>query len=458
MAAASQSKGLLGHLARFAIEADLRNLPTEVVAKAEACLLYAIAVGIAGMGMAQARQAVSAIGCESTGRSTRFFDDRACDAGHAAFANGTLFHARVQDDAHPAGHVGTVVVPAALAVAEASGASGPDLLAAIVAGYEVALRIGRDHATDLSKRGFRTTPAYGAIGAAAAAGRLLRLDDAKMANALSFAANMAAGLREYAEAGTDEYAFQAGTAAANGILAARLAATGATSAPTVLEGAAGFFRAYGEAEQVYGAAVARGLGTDFEMMAVTLKPYPVCQFHRGIIRGAITLRERPGRAALLSLTLRMNPFEADFFGVRFAGPFVTFPQTFMSAPFCVALAWVRGNVTLAGLTDFEALDVLTLVRRVEVIADPDCRRYGPTITARLSDGTELTWHESERSDTYMLTGQSALDMARTLTAEVGVESMPAQALIDAVSRLRLAGGVDAVIAATRAACGMARRR
>jgi 2-methylcitrate dehydratase PrpD len=194
------------------------------------------------------------------------------------------------------------------------------------------------------------------------------------------------------------------------------------------------------------------------MMAVTLKPYPVCQFHRGIIRGAITLRERPGRAALLSLTLRMNPFEADFFGVRFAGPFVTFPQTFMSAPFCVALAWVRGNVTLAGLTDFEALDVLTLVRRVEVIADPDCRRYGPTITARLSDGTELTWHESERSDTYMLTGQSALDMARTLTAEVGVESMPAQALIDAVSRLRLAGGVDAVIAATRAACGMARRR
>ena len=48
----------------------------------------------------------------------------------------------------------------------------------------------------------------------------------------------------------------------------------------------------------------------------------------------------------------MHPFEADFFGVRFAGPFTTFPQTFMSAPFCAALAWARGDATLAGLTDF----------------------------------------------------------------------------------------------------------
>lgn len=458
MTAASQGNNLLGELARFAVEADLRNISAEVVRKAEACLLYAVAVGIAGMDMIQARQAVAAIGCDSTGRSTRFFDDCACDAGHSAFANGTLFHVRVQDDAHPAGHVGTVVVPTALAMAEATRASGGDLIAAIVAGYEVALRIGRDHAADLSKRGFRTTPAYGVIGAAAAAGRLLRLDEVKMANALSFAANMAAGLREYAEAGTDEYAFQAGAAAANGILAARLAATGATSAPTALEGAAGFFRAYGVTEQIYGADVVKNLGLDFEMMTITFKPYPVCQFHRGIIRGSIVLRERAGGVALALLTLRMNPFEANFFGVRFAGPFTTFPQTFMSAPFCAALAWARGNVTLAGLTDFEAVDVLDIVPRVEVIADPNCQRYGPVITARLSDGMELAWHESVCIDAYTLTGQSALDMTWALTAEVGVEPTQTQALIDAVSGLRQAGGVEAVIAAARAACGVVRRR
>ena len=408
--------------------------------------------------MPQAGQAVAAIGCDSTGKSTRFFDDRPCDPSHAAFANGTLFHARVQDDAHPAGHVGTVVVPTALAMAEATGASGPDLLAAIVAGYEVALRIGRDHAADLSRRGFRTTPAYGVIGAAAAAGRLVRLDQDQMANALSLAANRAAGLREYAEAGTNEYAFQAGIAASNGILAARLAATGATSAPTALEGAAGFFRAYGEAGRDYGAALLENLGTSFEMMAITFKPYPVCQFHRGIIRGSAALGVQAAKSSLVGLTVRMNPFEADFFGVRFAGPFATFPQTFMSAPFCAALAWARGTVTLAGLTDFGATDVLALVPRMEIVADPNCQRYGPTITARLSDGTELTWRESERADAYVLTVQAALDMTRALAAESGVEPALAQVLIDAVSGLRQAGEIEAVIAAARAACSAMRRR
>ncbi|MSP88283.1 MAG: hypothetical protein EXQ92_05645 [Alphaproteobacteria bacterium] len=458
MATTSQGNGLLGHLARFAAEAELRNLSVEVAAKAEACLLYAVAVGIAGMGMPQARQAVDAIGCDSTGKSTRFFDDRACDASHAAFANGTLFHVRVQDDAHPAGHVGTVVVPTALAMAEATGASGADLLAAIVAGYEVALRIGRDHAADLSRRGFRTTPAYGVIGAAAAAGRLICLDQNQMANALSLAANMAAGLREYAEAGTNEYAFQAGIAASNGILAARLAATGATSAPTALEGAAGFFRAYGEAGRAYGVALLENLGMSFEMMAITFKPYPVCQFHRGIIRGSAALSVQAAKSSLVGLTVRMNPFEADFFGVRFAGPFVTFPQTFMSAPFCAALAWARGNVTLAGLTDFGATDVLALVPRVEIVADPNCQRYGPAITARLSDGTELTWRESERADAYTLTEQAALDVTRALAAESGVEPALAQVLIDAVSGLHQAAGIEAVIAAARAACSATRRR
>jgi 2-methylcitrate dehydratase PrpD len=442
----------LRRLALFAAEADISCLPAEAAEKARACMLYAMAVGFAGMRIPQARQAAAAVGGRGEGKATRFFDDKKCDAADAAFANGTLFHGRVQDDAHPGGHVGVVVVPAALAVAEEAGASGADLLAAVVAGYEVALRIGRDHATDLSRRGFRTTPIYGVFGAAAAAGRLLDLDSARMTHALSLAANMAGGLREYSAAGTNEYPFQAGTGAANGILAARLAAAGATSAPTALDGAAGFFRAYGEAGHRYGAGLTEGLGTRFEMMAVTYKPYPACQFHRGIIRGAAALSARAKGAMPASISVRMHPFEADFYGVRHAGPFTAFPQTFMSAPFCAALAWARGDVTLAGLTDYNAPDVAALVARVEIVADAARQRFDPLILAKLADGSELEWRESEGAAAYALTWEAAKTMTEKLAAEVGAPPAQARRLVDTVSGLPRSPGPEAVVAALRAVC------
>ena len=446
----------LRELARFAAESDSRRLPAEIVEKARACLLYGMAVGVACMGVKQPAQAVRAVADAGTGNATRFFDDGKGGAALAAFANGVLFHSRVQDDAHPAGHVGVVVIPAALAMAETVGVAGSDLLAALVAGYETALRIGRDHASDLSARGFRTTPTYGVFGAAAAAGRLLRLDAVQMTHALSLAANMPGGLREYSESGSEDFPFQAGSAAQNGIMAARLAAAGATSAPSALDGKAGFFRAYGEPGQPYAARLTLDLGTVFEMLAVTYKPYPICQFHRGIVRGASALRERAGAAQLASLQISMHPFEADFFGVRFAGPFETFPQTFMSAPFCAALAWARGDATLAGLTDFGAKDVLSLVPRISMIADPGRERFGPRVEARLADGTVLDWEEQDRADGYVLTWDTARRMAASLTAEVGVAPESTERLVVAVERLHASPGVDALIGAMREACGSVR--
>ncbi len=458
----------LDALARFAAGSDVRQLPPPVIDKAKACLLYAIAVGLACMRADQPAKAVRAMGDAGGGNATRtagdagpgaatrFFDESACDAASAAFANGTLFHARVQDDAHPAGHVGVVVVPAALAMAQATRATGADLVAALVAGYEVALRIGRDHTMDLSARGFRTTPAYGVFGAAAAAARLSHLDGARTAHALALAANMAAGLREYAEAGSEDYAYQAGFGAQSGIVAARLAAAGATAAASALDGKAGFFRAYGEPGRQYERRLAADLGASFELMAVTCKPYPICQFHRGVVRGALALREQARGVALEALAIRMHPFEADFFGVRFAGPFGTFPQTFMSAPFCAALAWSRGEVTLAGLTDFDAPEVTALVPRITVIADDERERYSPRLAARLADGTVLDWSEQDRARSYDLTWPVACSMAASLGAEAGVAARETDALVAAVSDIEHAAALDALFGALRLAFRAAR--
>ncbi len=450
------ASGDLQALAEFAATLTWRALPAAVEEKARACLLYGLAVGVASVGMAAPARAARALDREGgTGRATRLLDGRASPPGAAAMANGVLCHARIQEDAHPAGHVGVVVVPAALAMAEDRQASGTDLLAAIAAGYEVALRIGRDHAAPLSARGFRTTPAYGVFGAAAAAARLLGLDAARAAHALAIAASLAGGLREFATAGSGEYPFQAGVAARNGVTAALLAAEGADGAPSALSGAAGFFRAFADGSGDYGRRLTDRLGEDFEMLRVAYKPYPVCQFHRGIIRGLLALRVEAAGAALRRLTVSMHPFEADFFGVRYAGPFQSFPQAFMSAPFCAALAWVRGAVTIEGLHAFSDPDVLAAVPRVEVVADPARQRYRPILRLALDDGRALAWEETAGDDAYRLGFADAVRMTGTLTAEVGVPSDLTARLVQAAASLGTATTpralVEAACAAGRAA-------
>ncbi len=445
-------------LAEFAATLDVRALPPDVLGTAKACLLYGGAVGIAGTGLGLPDRVARALDQEAPGEgpATRFLDGRRTGTGNAAFANAVLFHSRIQEDAHPAGHIGVVVLPAAIARAEAEAAPGGDLVAAVVAGYEVALRIGRDHATALSARGFRTTPAYGVFGAAAAGARLAGLDGARTAHALALAAGLASGLREFVRAGTDDYAVQAGVAAREGLLAAALAAQGCTGPPSALDGEAGFFRAFGGDAAEPGRRLTEGLGRAFELVRVSYKPYPVCQFHRGIVRGALELRRAAERVPLRALTIRLHPFEADFVGVRHAGPFWSFPQTFMSAPFCAALAWARGTVSLAGLHAFEASDVLALVGRVEVVADAERARYRPRLMAWLQDGRRLEWEEAEGDGAYRLTWDAAVRMARVLGEEVGVPPALTGRLVEAVERLDGAPGVGPLVEAISAAARAAR--
>jgi 2-methylcitrate dehydratase PrpD len=240
------------------------------------------------------------------------------------------------------------------------------------------------------------------------------------------------------------------------MVGAYLAEAGATGAPTALDGKAGFFRAYGEPGRAYAERLASDLGTRFEIMAVTGKPYPICQFHRGIVRSAIALRGEARAVPLEALTIRMHPFEADFFGVRFAGPFTTFAQAFMSAPFCAALAWARGEVTFAGLNDFHAADVDALVQRTEVIADDARERYSPCLRARLAEGSSLEWAERDRAQAYDLTWSMACTMAASLGAEAGVSPRESDALVAAVRDIERASALDALFDAMRTACRSAR--
>jgi 2-methylcitrate dehydratase PrpD len=426
-----------------------------VVQTAKACLLYGLGVGI---GTRRARPALLAAAASreegAAGNTTRFLDALPATHGSAVFANAVLLSGRVQGDSHPCGHIGGVVIPATLASAERAGIGGRHMLAALIAGYEVSLRIGRDHAADLSLRGFRTTPCYGVFGAAVAAARARRFDRDSVASAIGLAANFSGGLREYVDAGTEESPFQAGFAARNGLYVADVVAQGLRAAPTALHGKSGFYRAFGEPGIDYGRRLTEELGTHFEFTSVTYKEYPACQFLRGLIRGLAELAKQAAGARPESIEVHMNPYEADFIGVRYTGPYTSATQTVMSAPFCSALGWTTGTASFDGLRKFDDPDVLALIPRIAIVSDPARARYEPYMRVAMSDGSVLQWEERAGDSIYRVDWKAAVTMTRQLCDEVAVPEALASRLIASVESIdderSVAPLISAVCAATTA--------
>ena len=148
----------------------------------------------------------------------------------------------------------------------------------------------------------------------------------------------------------------------------------------------------------------------------------------------------------------MNPFEADFFGVRRTEVFASFAHTFMSAPFCAALAWVEGAVTLAGMHAFTDPRVLAVARRVEVLASPERPRYEPRVEIVLEDGRRLARVDTVPDD--VLDWDLARTMAAALMAESDAPQEAGSRLEEAVDALDRGGPVPALV---QAACNAARQ-
>ncbi len=288
----------------------------------------------------------------------------------AALHNGVVSHVVEMDDVHRAAiiHPAVVVVPAALAVAERTGATGRDLLTAVTLGYEVAIRVGES----VGKTHYfhwHNTATCGVFGAAAAAGWLLGLDEERMTWALGNAGTQAGGLWEFIADGAMSKVLHAGRAAANGVLAAELGALGFTGARQILEGRQGFFAA--TAPDGNPAAVTAGLGQGWKLPGSSIKPYPSCRHTHAAIDAALELRGEYGLEAgdvdrieidayQSTLDLCDNPTPAHPYAAKF------------SVQYCVARALTDGAV---GVSDFAQDRIMEpairdLMRRSTARLDP----------------------------------------------------------------------------------------
>ena len=317
---------------------------------------------------------------------------RVCAEG-AAFANAALMHARSQDDTHAGStsHPGAPVMGAALALGEALGSSGADILQAIVLGYEALGRIGRDFDHLATARGYRAASLFGVFGATATAATLLRLSGPQTAAALGLATHMAGGTAQVWIEGSTEGPLQLGFAARHGIGAARLALVGATPARHALEGRSGLYRATAGTTDPPLEALA-DLGVAWQISEATVKPHPVCAILQGPVDAILGLARTSEftRGAVTDIALDLSPFEAAYPGVDNPGPFNSAIATKLSAQFSLALALDAGRVTPDGLLRLTDPGVLALARTVRVVADPALAPRLSRVTVTLDDRRSLS--------------------------------------------------------------------
>ena len=312
-------------LATFAAELDVDKLPDAVRERAKACLIHAIVVGIAGSAADFGQQAEQASDGSIEQPDARGYA-RSLVTGHwhpaaaAAFINGVHLHARAQEDTHGTFHPGVSVIPAALAAAESGHVDGKTFLAAVTAGYEVGIALSAP-LTELTTPPFRATAVFGPVAAAAAVGRILGLDAERMRSALSIAASMAGGTSESFGAGTDEWHFQAGAAAATGMMAAQLAEAKVTGSRTAFEADAGYLQCFARSG-LSADTIAGDLGTTWNILGVTFKPYPVCAFNQAPAMLGVRLRTSVAAEHVASIRLRMNEREATYPGMRWIHVFL----------------------------------------------------------------------------------------------------------------------------------------
>jgi 2-methylcitrate dehydratase PrpD len=380
--------GLTQHLVDEARFCRFEDLPEAVVRVAKHCMLDWLAVALAGAREPAARLLRDELVEPGTTGPCTLLDGSSAGAREAALINGTAGHALDFDDVVwvMTGHPTAPLLPAVLAMAELADASGRDLLTAFVAGFETESRIGAAVAPGHYDAGFHATATLGTFGAAAGSARLLGLDDDQWQHALGIAATTAAGLKSMF--GSMSKPMHAGNAAAQGLLAARLARRGFTAAADSLERPQGFGPTH--TATFAPSAGMTAFGAPWYVREVLFKFHAACFLTHSTIEGLLRLKEtehltaddihevvlrvEPGHLAVCNIPEPRSGLEAKF-----------------SLRFTAAMALLTGRTDEAAFTDEVVADprFVALRDRVRVEAEPGRPHHETDVQVRTRDGRTL---------------------------------------------------------------------
>jgi 2-methylcitrate dehydratase PrpD len=335
-------------IARSVVALRADALPAQVTQKVKLCLIDLIGCAFESRDLPwsrQAQQMAQRDGPQAAGATIIGLPD-AVSSADAAFVNAVMGHGLVREDMHAGSisHLGIVVLPTLLALAQAGRFRGRDFVAAAVAGYEVGGQVGRAVMDAEVARIHRPTGITGPIAAAAAGARLLGLNAEQTTSAIALGANTTLGFNQWAHTGGSEMFFQAGFAARNAFGAVRLAESGAFVSPSALDGEAGLFAALRKRSA---AAKVEMFKAEPEILSVYHKPVPACNFAQTASQAALGISDA-GKLALeriAAITVRVPRAGALYPGCDYTGPFAHVLQAKMSIQYNVAAALIEGSVS-----------------------------------------------------------------------------------------------------------------
>ena len=365
--------GATSQLATFLATLRFNDLPHAVVDRTEELFLDWVASALAGRGARPiaslgrfARMMGPAEGpCEilvSRQRTSPLF---------AALVNGASSHIVEQDDVHSGSvfHPGTVVWPAVVATAQQTGASGREVIAAAVAGYEAGIRIG-EYLGRAHYCVFHTTGTAGTLAAAAATAHLLHASEAQMLHALGSAGTQAAGLWEFLRDAADSKQLHTAKAAADGLLAAYLALDGFTGAKRILEGDQGM--AAGMTSHADPSRLTEGLGERWTILETAFKVHASCRHTHPSADALLEVVRTHQLAPEQIAQVRVHTYQAAIDVLAPASNARTIHQAKFSMGFVLALIACRGHADIADFNE-DALvspDLRAFLERVEMVYDP----------------------------------------------------------------------------------------
>lgn len=370
-----KSDRLLRSLVRQAIPEN--GFPVDVRKKAAICLADFMSCALEAADLPWSRHSLS-LGSAGSGPCSVLGEASEFSASDAAFANAVRGHGLVREDMHAGSisHMGVVVWPVLLALAEENPSRSADVLEAAIAGYELGGRIGRALITPDMARRFRPTGLIGPLSGALAGAMLLGLDEEETINALALAANAFGGLNEWPHSGADDMYFHPGFAARNALTAVKLAAFGAKGSESALDGVAGLFAAF--AVPLPSTAISLYPDRDFEIMSVFNKEVPACNFAQSPCQVALAAARRVADGDAVE-RVHLSTYNAalNYPGCNHRGPFKTPLQAKMSIFFGMAATIVRGEIAEANYALLDDGRIADVIERTTISVSEELNQAFP---------------------------------------------------------------------------------
>jgi len=444
-----QDRQITSTLAEHAMALTFLMLPDDVVEVAQHCLLDWIGVTLAGVKEPLTQLLIEQIEADGgTAQATLIGNGRKVNVTQAALINGSASHALDFDDVQERfhGHPTAPVAPAVLALAEMNGATGAEILTALVAGIEVECRVNLFMGDGHYERGWHSTATNGAFGAAVGASRMRGFDSDKCALAMGVAGTQAAGLR--AMFGTMCKPLHAGKAAQNGLFAAQLVERGFTSRPDVLERPLGYGATQSEGTDI--AAGLAGLGEGFEVRDVLFKFHAACH---GVHATIEALRAVQAKARLDPADIeRVEVFvQSEYMNICGIETPATGLEGKFSLRFCAALA-LAGEDTACTETysdeNVKAPALVAVMDRITVTPRPAMKMKTAEVAVHTEDGVvHREVYDAGIPDRDLPRQWDRLVSKFRSCAEPTIGKEKAGKVIEAVRTLEMAQDVSALVKA-----------